>query len=112
MSLSISSPIYIPMTQTSKKNYNESNINIYKSGSLPEHPNTPDDNFWKNFGRDLANLHLCQKEQFGLDYDNYIGYIKKNKFEEDELESMEKITKAIGEITKLIQERKTQFRLR
>ena len=37
---------------------------------------------------------------------------KKNKFEEDELESMEKVTKAIGEITKLIQERKSQFRVR
>tara|TARA_E500000331_G_C17272751_1_gene720074 strand:+ start:10582 stop:11439 length:858 start_codon:yes stop_codon:yes gene_type:complete len=36
----------------------------------------PDDNFWENFGRNLANMHLCQTEQFGLDYDNYIGSLK------------------------------------
>ncbi len=36
----------------------------------------PDDNFWKNFGRDLANLHLWKTDQFGLDYDNYIGSLK------------------------------------
>ena len=39
-------------------------------------PTSPDDNFWQKFGRNLANLHLCQTEQFGLDYDNYIGSLK------------------------------------
>ena len=39
-------------------------------------PTNPDDNFWQKFGRNLANLHLCQTEQYGLDYDNYIGSLK------------------------------------
>ena len=47
MSLSVSSPIYIPMTESPKKNLYSTNTNIYKSASLPEQPNTPDDNFWK-----------------------------------------------------------------
>ena len=30
---------------------------------------------WKNFGENLANLHLITNEKFGLAYDNYIGSI-------------------------------------
>ncbi len=29
--------------------------------------------FWNDFGRYLANLHLQNWDKFGLDYDNYIG---------------------------------------
>jgi protein-ribulosamine 3-kinase len=33
----------------------------------------PRDDFWPSFGRQLAALHRTSADQFGLDYDNYIG---------------------------------------
>ncbi len=37
--------------------------------------------FWKIFGRQLAQLHLQTNEQFGLDHDNYIGSLAQyNKY--------------------------------
>lgn len=33
----------------------------------------PSDNFWERFGESIAQLHSCSSEQFGLDYNNYIG---------------------------------------
>ena len=34
---------------------------------------SPAHNFWKSFGRALAQLHRCTQEQFGWEIDNYIG---------------------------------------
>ena len=37
---------------------------------------------WEKFGENLANLHQITNENFGLDYDNYIGSLyQKNSFE-------------------------------
>tara|TARA_B100000902_G_scaffold92115_2_gene95519 strand:+ start:18718 stop:19575 length:858 start_codon:yes stop_codon:yes gene_type:complete len=35
----------------------------------------PNSIFWKNFGRQLANLHLNTNDNFGLYFDNYIGLL-------------------------------------
>ena len=45
----------------------------------------PNGNFenWELFGEKLAALHTNKNQFFGLDYDNYIGYIKKNYFYEN-----------------------------
>lgn len=44
---------------------------------------TQEKNFWKNFGLSLARLHRNTSDYFGLEYDNYIGYLiqsnKRNK---------------------------------
>lgn len=32
--------------------------------------------FWKSFAEDIAKLHQCNKDEFGLDFDNYIGSLK------------------------------------
>lgn len=34
---------------------------------------TPAPDFWSDFGRSIAGLHRHTREQYGLDYDNYIG---------------------------------------
>jgi fructosamine-3-kinase len=36
-------------------------------------PGRADSNFWKSFGRELAQMHRTGQEHFGLDHDNYIG---------------------------------------
>ncbi len=33
----------------------------------------PTDKFWEGFAKNLAKLHKTQREEFGLDHDNYIG---------------------------------------
>jgi fructosamine-3-kinase len=33
----------------------------------------PRDDFWEDFGASLAAMHQHSRDQFGLDYDNYIG---------------------------------------
>jgi len=33
-------------------------------------------NYFQNFGSNLARLHKCSDENFGLEYDNYIGSLK------------------------------------
>lgn len=37
---------------------------------------TRNDRFWEEFGASLAKLHKNTSDQFGLDYDNYIGSLK------------------------------------
>ena len=34
---------------------------------------SPSINFWNNFGRSLAKLHLLNSDRFGLNHNNYIG---------------------------------------
>lgn len=47
-------------------------------------PAAPKPNFWEDFGRGLAQLHQNTQEQFGLNYDNYIGsLIQKNSKKKD-----------------------------
>jgi len=36
---------------------------------------TPNEKFFKLFGEQLAALHQCRGQQFGLDYDNYMGSV-------------------------------------
>jgi fructosamine-3-kinase len=36
-------------------------------------PATPTNDYWKRFGRQLAQVHLNAGSQFGFDHDNYIG---------------------------------------
>src|SRR5690349_12523282 len=36
-------------------------------------PGKRDKNYFENFGRSLAEMHLHQAEKFGLDHNNYIG---------------------------------------
>lgn len=38
----------------------------------------PSPNFWKNFGRDLADLHHNSSDYFGLEYDNYVGSLRQS----------------------------------
>ncbi len=43
----------------------------------------PDD-FWETFGRQLAALHKCSNDQFGLDHNNFIGTLPQvNDFRND-----------------------------
>lgn len=40
--------------------------------------------FWRTFGRSLANLHAYTQDRFGLDFDNYIGSLEQtNAFSEN-----------------------------
>lgn len=42
------------------------------------------EDFWENFGYSLAKLHKNTSNQFGLDYDNYIGSLpQSNAFNDD-----------------------------
>ncbi|HLO79925.1 MAG TPA: fructosamine kinase family protein [Chitinophagaceae bacterium] len=34
---------------------------------------SPSEDFWSDFGRSIAAMHKHTREQYGLDYDNYIG---------------------------------------
>lgn len=34
--------------------------------------------FWENFGTQLAQMHQCTQEVFGLDHDNYMGSLKQS----------------------------------
>jgi fructosamine-3-kinase len=36
-------------------------------------PAPPGENYWEQFGRQLAHLHQITSPQFGFDHDNYIG---------------------------------------
>ncbi len=39
---------------------------------------TPKKDFWENFGRSLAQMHLQEQDYFGLNEDNYIGSLSQN----------------------------------
>jgi protein-ribulosamine 3-kinase len=65
------------------------------------------ENFWTDFGTKLARLHKVSQQNFGLDFDNYIGLLPQhNGFEKDWLTFFwEKRIKAqieIGKSKKLI----------
>lgn len=36
-------------------------------------PHTPEPKFWERLGQQLAALHQCSSQEFGLAFDNYIG---------------------------------------
>lgn len=38
-------------------------------------------NFWQRFGESLAALHRTRKEQFGLDFDNFIGSLPQSNLQ-------------------------------
>ena len=38
----------------------------------------PSSDFWQQFGRSLAQLHKTESDNFGLDYDNYIGSLQQS----------------------------------
>ena len=38
----------------------------------------PDNNYWETMGRNLAGLHHCYSDLFGLPYHNYIGSLHQN----------------------------------
>lgn len=42
---------------------------------------TPNSEFWNEFGRCLAKLHLVSSVHFGLDHDNYIGSVPQKNTE-------------------------------
>ncbi|MAY84932.1 MAG: hypothetical protein CMP59_12450 [Flavobacteriales bacterium] len=39
--------------------------------------------FWSNFGKELATIHQNTSDQFGLDYDNYIGSLRQSNNKHD-----------------------------
>ncbi len=39
---------------------------------------TPNKGFWETFGRSLAQMHLQERDYFGLNEDNYIGSLPQN----------------------------------
>ena len=41
-------------------------------------PSSPNDFFWRNFGRNLAKMHQQTDKKFGLNFDNYIGSLPQN----------------------------------
>lgn len=43
----------------------------------------PEDGFWNEFGRSLAELHLLSSENFGLNHDNYIGSLNQKNSEHE-----------------------------
>lgn len=42
---------------------------------------SPNEGFWDDFGRSLAELHLISSERFGLYHDNYIGSLRQTNSE-------------------------------
>ena len=51
------------------KSINKDNIDFIKS-------NKPLNNFWHLFAKKLARLHNVTNDNFGLEYNNYIGSLK------------------------------------
>ena len=43
----------------------------------------PEDGFWNEFGRSLAELHLLSSVNFGLNHDNYIGSLNQKNSEHE-----------------------------
>jgi len=45
---------------------------------------SPQNNFWEQFGAQMAKLHQHTSEQFGLDHNNYIGSLNQQNSQYDE----------------------------